>query len=83
MTLSLPSTIDTPADLKRLWVHESMRVFYDRLVDDADRAWLVEFIQSAVLTHLDEEFNGLFHHYDHDRDGKVSQIIVIIIFIKR
>ena len=73
VTLALPATIDTPTDLKRLWVHESLRVFYDRLVDDADRAWLMEFIRTAVPTHLDEDFDRLFMHYDHDNDGKVNE----------
>lgn len=73
VTLALPTTIDSPSDLKRLWVHESLRVFYDRLVDDADRAWLIEFFRTAVEKHLDENFDQLFHHYDSDGDGKVNE----------
>ena len=54
-------------------MHESLRVFYDRLVDDGDRAWLVEFIREAVGRHLDDDFDDLFRHYDSDRDGKVHE----------
>ncbi|GIQ83153.1 dynein heavy chain, partial [Kipferlia bialata] len=32
-----PLTVSSKSDLTRLWVHESARVFRDRLIDDADR----------------------------------------------
>ena len=41
--LSIPSSSSEAACLfKRLWVHEVYRVFFDRLVDDKDREWLLE-----------------------------------------
>lgn len=30
-------------------MHEVMRVFYDRLVDDKDRLWLFEYVHSRCI----------------------------------
>ncbi len=34
------NSVDNKRVFTRLWVHEVFRVFYDRLIDDTDRAWL-------------------------------------------
>lgn len=47
-----PKTTTTPADLTRLWVHESMRVFRDRLISGNDRTWFDDTVRSLVPRHL-------------------------------
>ncbi len=37
-----PSCIENKKTFVRLWVHEVFRVFYDRLIEDKDRAWVYE-----------------------------------------
>ncbi|XP_015263237.1 PREDICTED: dynein heavy chain 12, axonemal, partial [Gekko japonicus] len=46
----------------RLFVHEVFRVFYDRLVNDMDRAWLFKLIKEVVKEHFKESFDGVFTH---------------------
>ncbi|XP_067302544.1 dynein axonemal heavy chain 12 [Pseudorasbora parva] len=46
----------------RLFVHEVYRVFYDRLVDDQDRAWLFTLINNIVKQHFKENFETVFKH---------------------
>lgn len=46
----------------RLFVHELYRIFYDRLVDDNDRAWLFSLISSIVKEHFKENFDTVFEH---------------------
>ncbi|XP_061474275.1 dynein axonemal heavy chain 12 [Rhineura floridana] len=46
----------------RLFVHEVFRVFYDRLVDDTDRAWLYKLMKDIVKEHFKEAFDSVFAH---------------------
>ncbi|XP_014244414.1 dynein heavy chain 2, axonemal isoform X2 [Cimex lectularius] len=53
----------TKEDILRLWVHESFRVFSDRLVDEMDRNWFLDEINVV----LGQYFETLFHHLCHDK----------------
>ncbi|XP_060622080.2 dynein axonemal heavy chain 12 [Anolis sagrei] len=46
----------------RLFVHEVFRVFYDRLVDDVDRAWLFKLTKEILKEHFKEAFDSVFAH---------------------
>ena len=40
----------------RLWIHEAQRVFGDRLVDEADREWFLDHIQTTVIKNFNVKF---------------------------
>nr|XP_024219193.1 dynein heavy chain 3, axonemal-like isoform X2 [Halyomorpha halys] len=42
----------TPEKMMRLWVHETFRVFYDRLIDLSDRELLFEVVKKACYFHI-------------------------------
>ena len=43
-------------------VCQIFRVYYDRLIDDADRRWLYQFVRTTCRTALHEDFDRLFSH---------------------
>ena len=47
------------AKLVRLWTHETLRVYHDRLVTDEDRAWIVDLCKSTVEDIFKEKFQKI------------------------
>jgi len=43
----------------RLWSHECLRVFHDRLIDDADRNWFKELISITVKEQFGLEYSKI------------------------
>eukprot|EP00899_Mesostigma_viride_P020786 jgi/Mesvir1/28709/Mv19680-RA.1 len=51
----------------KLWVHEVMRVFYDRLTEEKDQEWLLSLIKTTMRKHFDMDFDQLFEHTKVDK----------------
>ncbi|ETL39916.1 hypothetical protein L916_08791 [Phytophthora nicotianae] len=51
-------TIKDGKDFVRLWSHECLRVFSDRLIDDKDRAWFADILTKTVKLHFDLQYTA-------------------------
>ena len=49
---SAGAAVATGDGVVRLWLHEMLRVFGDRLIDDGDRDWFVGALKNAAEVHL-------------------------------
>lgn len=61
------------AAYKRLWVHEALRVFYDRLVDSNDRGWLLEQLRGIVSQNMGVGLDQLMAHLLQPDQPEVGQ----------
>lgn len=57
--LSTPEVFPDLQSMKRLWVHECLRVFSDRLVDSTDRGWFVGALRAATASRLNDNFDSM------------------------
>lgn len=62
------------SDMKRLWVHEVLRVYGDRLVDDTDSKWLVQQMRKTIAERMDDDMDSLFKDLTEDTDAQLTEI---------
>lgn len=58
--MSVPETTPTISRMRRLWVHEVLRVFGDRLIDQTDISWLVKEIRVTLTNRMLIDIDDLF-----------------------
>lgn len=68
MLLSVPETTQTISHMRRLWVHEILRVFGDRLIDQSDISWLVKQIRVTLANRMLVDIDDLFEDLIISRD---------------
>lgn len=58
--LSVPETMPALSNMKRLWVHEILRVFGDRAIDEVDINWLIQQINVTLKKYMEVSLEELF-----------------------
>lgn len=56
----------------KLWVHENLRVIYDRLIDDADRNWFYFKLKSCIREIFKDHFETVFENIANE-NGEVPE----------
>jgi dynein heavy chain len=74
MCLCTKNEVPNSEVLIRLWAHETVRVFGDRLINNEDRLWMMNAVKEAVRAPFGANFDTLFKHCDLDHNGKVETL---------
>lgn len=65
----------------KLWVHEVLRVFGDRLIDQPDRRWLCREIKATLESILRERFDMLLDHLPKYDDQITEESLDDLLFV--
>ncbi|XP_029708760.2 dynein axonemal heavy chain 7 [Aedes albopictus] len=61
--LSVPEGTESLNSIRRMWAHEIIRVYGDRLVDDNDREWLFNELCTVIDKYMHEDPKDLFDRF--------------------
>jgi dynein heavy chain len=59
LSMSHPKHVDGVAEMIRLWGHENMRVFHDRLINEEDRAWFHGAVAEKCKKHFKQPWDAV------------------------
>ncbi|XP_074111940.1 dynein axonemal heavy chain 7 [Cotesia typhae] len=71
---------ETKITLIRLWVHESLRIFGDRITGEEDSDWLFIKIKEAVKANFKDTFESVFDHLPKQNDKLTRKSFKSLIF---
>jgi len=72
--LSVPETMPALSNMKRLWVHEILRVFGDRSVDEIDINWLIRQIGVTLKKRMEVSLENLFEDLLLEKKKYIKQV---------
>uniref|UniRef100_A0A1B0DFE7 AAA+ ATPase domain-containing protein n=1 Tax=Phlebotomus papatasi TaxID=29031 RepID=A0A1B0DFE7_PHLPP len=65
-------SVDNKKMFPKIWVHETMRTFCDRLTDSSDRRWFFKVISTSMEEHFGETLTTVFDEYKKEDNEEVS-----------
>lgn len=65
-------SVDTKKIYAKIWFHESMRVFYDRLIEETDRNWFFGQLSDCIRDVFRDKMEVVFDEYLDVGMGKVT-----------
>ncbi|CAH1959988.1 unnamed protein product [Acanthoscelides obtectus] len=57
----------------KIWVHEVLRVFYDRLIEEKDKDWLFDKMKTVTKDNFREYFEQVFDNFPKNQDGLIER----------
>ncbi|RLU19225.1 hypothetical protein DMN91_007782 [Ooceraea biroi] len=66
-------SVETKIMFIRLWAHEVLRVFGDRMFDEDDKEWLFLRIRDAVKNNFKDSFDVAFDHLPKSKSNQITK----------
>lgn len=64
--------------MKRLWIHEVMRIYHDRMIDQNDSDQFMNDLKYVIHSELKEDINSLMVHLLTENETEVIKVNLIL-----